>query len=87
MVVLETVYLLLRRYCGVFNSVPLSYCFCDWNFVMFIAFIAITFVIGRILLFGDPVEGWPSLVCIITWIGGTQLFCLDIMGQYQQKPI
>ena len=52
---------------------------------MFIAFIVITFVIGRTLLFGDPVEGWPSLVCIITLVGGIQLFCLDIMGQYLAK--
>ena len=36
-------------------------------------------------LFGDPVSGWPSLVCIITFLGGIQLFCMGIMGQYISK--
>ncbi len=36
-------------------------------------------------MFGDPVAGWPSLVCIITFIGGIQLFCMGIMGQYIAK--
>lgn len=45
----------------------------------------IAFIIVRKLLFGDPVAGWPSLVCIITFIGGVQLFCMGIMGQYLAK--
>ena len=39
----------------------------------------------RALVFGDPVAGWPSLVCIITFMGGIQLFCMGIMGQYIAK--
>ena len=39
----------------------------------------------RALVFGDPVAGWPSLVCIITFIGGIELFCMGIMGQYIAK--
>lgn len=48
----------------------------------FISFIAIMVVVIRALVFGDPVAGWPSLVCIITFIGGIQLFCMGIMGHY-----
>lgn len=47
-----------------------------------VSFLAIVFVIVRKWIFGDPVSGWPSLVCIITFIGGIQLFCMGIMGQY-----
>ena len=36
----------------------------------------------RRLLFGDPVAGWASTVCIITFIGGIQLLCLGIIGKY-----
>jgi uncharacterized membrane protein YhaH (DUF805 family) len=50
-----------------------------------VSFIAIIFVIVRRLVFGDPVSGWASLVCIITFIGGIQLFCIGIMGQYLSK--
>jgi glycosyltransferase involved in cell wall biosynthesis len=51
----------------------------------FLSFIAILVEVIRALLFGDPVAGWPSLVCIITFIGGIQLFCMGIMGQYIAK--
>ncbi len=50
-----------------------------------LSFIAIIFEVIRALIFGDPVAGWPSLVCIITFIGGIQLFCMGIMGQYISK--
>lgn len=35
--------------------------------------------------FGDPVAGWASTVCIILFIGGVQLLCMGIMGQYLAK--
>lgn len=50
-----------------------------------LSFIAIIIEVIRALVFGDPVAGWPSLVCIITFIGGIQLFCMGIMGQYIAK--
>ena len=50
-----------------------------------LAFFFILVIIGRTLVFGDPVAGWPSLVCIITFIGGIELFCMGIMGQYIAK--
>ena len=68
-----------------FSTVPLSIASVIGILLCFFAFIAIAFVIGRTLVFGDPVEGWPSLVCIITLIGGVQLFCMGIMGQYLAK--
>ena len=37
------------------------------------------------MLFGDPVAGWASTICVIIFIGGLQLFCLGIIGQYIAK--
>lgn len=68
-----------------FSTVPLSIASVIGLLMCLIAFIAIVFVIVRTVLFGDPVQGWPSLVCIITLIGGIQLFCMGIMGQYLAK--
>jgi glycosyltransferase involved in cell wall biosynthesis len=68
-----------------FSQVPLSLASYGGIFMTFISFIAIVFVIVRRLVFGDPVSGWASLVCIITFIGGIQLFCIGIMGQYLSK--
>ena len=47
-----------------------------------LSFVAIIMEVIRALVFGDPVAGWPSLVCIITFIGGIQLFCMGIIGMY-----
>ena len=50
-----------------------------------VAFIMLVFIIFRKLIFGDPVAGWASTMCTIIFIGGIQLLCLGIMGQYIGK--
>lgn len=50
-----------------------------------LAFFMIVFIIVRKLIFGDPVSGWPSLVCIMLFLSGTQFFCTGILGQYLAK--
>lgn len=68
-----------------FSQAPLSVASWFGLFMTFASFIFIVFIVVRKLLFGDPVGGWPSLVCIITLIGGVQLFCMGVMGQYIAK--
>lgn len=68
-----------------FSHVPLSIASWFGMFMTLVSFVAIVFVVVRKLLFGDPVAGWASMVCIITLIGGIQLFCMGIMGQYISK--
>lgn len=50
-----------------------------------LAFIAIIFIIVRTLAFGNPTSGWPSLVCIIVFVSGIQLFSMGVIGQYLSK--
>ena len=68
-----------------FSTVPLM--FASFVGVLFciLAFVMIIFIIVRKLIFGDPVSGWPSLVCIILLVGGVQFFCTGILGQYLAK--
>lgn len=47
--------------------------------------IAVVFIIIRKLLYGDPVQGWASNMCVMMFLGGVQLFCLGVMGQYIGK--
>jgi len=49
------------------------------------SFFAIIFVIVRQLVWGGSAFGWPSLVCIILFLAGVQLFCIGILGQYLAK--
>lgn len=50
-----------------------------------LSFLVIIFIIIRTLIWGDPVSGWPSLVCIMFFLSGIQLFCTGIMGEYLAK--
>lgn len=68
-----------------FSSVPLMVSSYLGLVMTLISFVAIIFIIVRKLMFGDPVDGWASTVCIVTFVGGIQLFCMGIMGQYMAK--
>ena len=50
-----------------------------------ISFIAILVIIIKTLIFGDPVQGWPSLACIVLFVSGVQLFFLGVIGTYMSK--
>jgi glycosyltransferase involved in cell wall biosynthesis len=50
-----------------------------------LAFIFIVFIVVRKLAFGDPVDGWASMVTIILFLGGIQLLSVGILGQYLSK--
>lgn len=60
--------LLLASYLGLF--------FCLVSFVMII------YHVLRTWLFGNPTAGWPSIVCLIFFCSGIQLFCVGIIGEY-----
>ena len=49
------------------------------------AFIFICVIIIKTLIFGDPATGWPSLIVTVLFVGGIQLFCMGILGQYLSK--
>lgn len=68
-----------------FSQVPLTIASWMGILCMLIAFAGVLFVFIRALAFGDPVQGWASTICIILFLGGIQLFCMGIMGQYLAK--
>lgn len=68
-----------------FSTAPLGMASILGIFFTFVAFIAIVFIIVRTMIFGDPTNGWPSLACIIIFMGGIQLFCVGVLGQYLSK--
>ncbi|MGN0587707.1 MAG: glycosyltransferase family 2 protein [Oscillospiraceae bacterium] len=49
------------------------------------AFVMIIIVIVKTLVWGEPVAGFPTLICTIMFIGGLQLLCTGILGQYLSK--
>ena len=68
-----------------FSTTPLLFSSVIGMLFCLISFIMVIVIIFKTIMFGDPVNGWPSLVCIIFFVSGIQLFCIGIMGQYLAK--
>ena len=68
-----------------FSTAPLAISSIAGILFCIISFIMIIIIIAKTIIFGDPTAGWPSLVCIIFFVSGIQLFCLGIIGQYLSK--
>lgn len=68
-----------------FSVAPLSLASIMGVLFCLLSFITIGFIVMRTLIWGDPVSGWPSLVCIMFFVGGIQLLCTGIVGQYLSK--
>ena len=68
-----------------FSTTPLLFSSIIGMLFCLISFIMVIVIVVKTLIFGDPVNGWPSLVCIIFFVSGIQLFCIGIMGQYLAK--
>lgn len=68
-----------------FSTVPLTIATVVGLICCLCAFGGVGFVVIRKLLFGDPIQGWASTVSILLFIGGVQLLCTGILGQYLAK--
>ena len=68
-----------------FSTAPLSFVITLGFIVTIMAFLLIIFIVIRTLIFGDPTNGWPSMICIVVFFSGTQLLCTGIVGAYLGK--
>ncbi len=69
-----------------FSDAPLKIASWSGIFFTFIAIAAMIFVFVRALVVENAsVAGWPSTICIVLFVGGVQLFCLGMIGQYIGK--
>lgn len=70
-----------------FSQAPLAVASWFGMGMTLLSFIAVIFIVVRKLVFGDPVTGWASTACIITFIGGVQLFCMGNYGAVYCKDL
>lgn len=68
-----------------FSTAPLVFASFVGILFCIISFVVIVFVVTRALIFGDPTTGWPSMISIVLFVGGIQLFCVGVLGQYLSK--
>lgn len=68
-----------------FSTVPLAVSSVIGMILCFFSTVMIFAIIIKTLLFGDPVAGWPSMICIILLLSGVQLLFIGVLGQYLSK--
>jgi hypothetical protein len=79
--------LLMYSFDGIiaFSSKPLAISSILGILLFLVSLSFIVFIIVRKIMWGDPVDGWASTICIILFCSGTQLFATGILGQYLAK--
>lgn len=65
-----------------FSTAPLNFASVAGFALCLVAFVMIGVVVLKTILWGDPVAGYPSLMSVILFIGGIQLFSIGILGKY-----
>ncbi len=65
-----------------FSTMPLNLSSWFGLFFCVLAMAVTVFFFVRQLIFGNDVAGWASTACLITFIGGVQLLCVGVLGQY-----
>ncbi|MEG0640622.1 MAG: glycosyltransferase family 2 protein [Clostridia bacterium] len=68
-----------------FSTAPLAIASVMGVLFCVVAFLLILYFFIKTLIWGDPVAGFPAMICIILFLGGIQLFCIGILGQYLSK--
>ena len=79
----------LKRYAfdGIinFSDVPLKVASYFGLAMTMLSFFSLVFIVVRKWIYGDPVAGWASTICVILFVGGVQLAVLGLIGEYLAK--
>lgn len=65
-----------------FSIAPLRLATIVGILVSIAAFVYMIFIFIKTLIYGDPVQGFPTIMIVMLFLGGVQLCCLGIMGEY-----
>ena len=68
-----------------FTTVPLRFATIMGVIVSLTSFLYIMYIILKVFLWGEPVQGYPSMMCVILFLGGVQLLSLGIIGEYLSR--
>lgn len=65
-----------------FSTAPLRISSVTGALVSACSFLYMIYILVKTLLFGDPVQGFPTLITVILFLGGLQLLSIGILGEY-----
>ena len=65
-----------------FSGAPLKIATYVGVLTALLAFVFGAFILGKAMIYGDPVHGYPSLMLVVLFLGGVQLMALGMIGEY-----
>lgn len=65
-----------------FTTAPLRFASLTGILTALASLVYLVYILCKTLLYGDPVSGFPTLMCVILFLGGCQLIALGIIGEY-----
>lgn len=68
-----------------FSTAPLRIATIIGLLVSLLSFLYLIYIVVKTMIYDDPVAGFPTLVCLILFLGGLQLLALGIIGEYVGK--
>ncbi|MCK9160002.1 MAG: glycosyltransferase family 2 protein [Bacteroidaceae bacterium] len=68
-----------------FTTAPLRMATILGLLISLFSFIMLIFYLIKTIIIGDPTAGFPTLIIVILFLGGTQLLALGIIGEYLGK--
>ncbi len=68
-----------------YTTAPLRFASVLGFVVSLFSIVYMAYIIGKTIIYGDPVQGFPTLICAILFLGGCQLLALGIIGEYIGK--
>jgi glycosyltransferase involved in cell wall biosynthesis len=68
-----------------YSTAPLRLATIMGTIISLLAFVYMTYVLIKTLVIGDPVQGYPTLIITILFLGGLQLLSIGIIGEYLSR--
>lgn len=68
-----------------FTTAPLRFATVSGIIIAFISFIYGLYFLSKTLIFGDPVQGFTTIIVVVLFLGGIQLLAIGILGEYIGK--
>ena len=65
-----------------FTTAPLRFASISGITISMGAFVYLVYALVKYACYGDPVRGFATLLCVMLLLGGLQLLCLGIIGEY-----
>lgn len=68
-----------------YTTAPLRFASVLGFIVSSVSIIYMVYIVCKTIVYGDPVQGFPTIICAILFLGGCQLLALGIIGEYIGK--